>query len=239
MITSTQEPQQEFGQDPILDLPITSIFPSEENEKLYNPVDPKDPEVQALAKSILKHGIRERLVITEDGWILSGHRRYVAARIARLDLIPCRVEPFRKDDDHDQFMVLLREYNRQRVKTFSEKVREEIISVDPDQAYESLIEHRREQSEVIADTMVIRGEKRRAAISKAKEPFLHVVQDIIEHLRPYWPLSDRRIHYKLLKSPHPPLIHASKPQSTYRNKESATGHWSTCSLAPGLRGRFQ
>ena len=83
MITSTQEPQQEFGQDPILDLPITSIFPSEENEKLYNPVDPKDPEVQALAKSILKHGIRERLVITEDGWILSGHRRYVAARIAR------------------------------------------------------------------------------------------------------------------------------------------------------------
>ena len=35
--------------------------------------------------------------------------------------------------------------------------------------------------------------------------------------RNYWPLSDRLIHYQLLNNP--PLIHASKPGSTYRNDQ--------------------
>ena len=217
MITNTQEQKQEFGQDPISEWTLDSIFPSPENEKLYKPVDPKDPEVWALAKSILEHGIREPIVITEDGWILSGHRRYMGARLAGLESVPCRVEPFCKDDDHDRFMVLLREYNRQRVKTFPEKVREEIISADPDEAYESLIEHRSEQSKVVADTIKIRGEKRRAKISGAKGPFLLAIKRVIEQRREFWPLSDRQIHYALLNDP--PLIHASKPDSVYANDE--------------------
>ena len=41
------------------------------------------------------------------------------------------------------------------------------------------------------------------------------IKEIVEDRRPYWPLSDRQIHYALQNDP--PLIHANKPDSTYRN----------------------
>jgi hypothetical protein len=56
----------------------------------------------------------------------------------------------------------------------------------------------------------------RCKISPAKEPFLQAVQGIIERLENFLPLSLRQIHYQLLN--HPPLIHASKPRSYYRNR---------------------
>ena len=216
---ASQAEEPELGHDPISEWTIDSIFPSPENEKLYRPVDPKDLEVQALAKSILVHGVKEPLVVTEDGWILSGHRRYVAARIAGLESVPCREEPFRKDDDPDRFMVLLREYNRQRIKSFDEKLREEVISADPEEAYESLIEHRAELLAPVVDTIAIRGEKRRAAISEAKRLFLEAIQKVIKKRRKFWPLSDRQIHYAMLNAP--PLIHASKPDSVYANTKQS------------------
>jgi hypothetical protein len=208
-------PAAESGHGPISEWTLDSIFPSPENEKLYRPVNPQDPEVWALAESILEIGVKEPLVITQDGWILSGHRRYMAARLARLESVPCREEPFRKADDPDRFMLLLREYNRQRVKSFDEKLREEIVSANPDECYESLIEHRQAQLQSIGDTITIRAEKKRAAISPAKKPFLSAIQKVIKSRREFWPLSDRQIHYALLNKP--PLIHASKPGSRYDN----------------------
>jgi hypothetical protein len=208
--------------------PLDSIFPSPENEKLYRPIDPNDPATVALAESIRQHGIREPIVITLDHWILSGHRRYVASRLAGLTEAPCRVEPIRRlvnvrmsgrGKVNPEFMRLLAEYNRQRVKTLDEQLREAVVEADPAEAYESLIEHRRTSQVVIPDTIDIRVGRPRAKISKAKQPFLEAAQRIVSDLREYWPLSDRRIHYLLANDP--PLIHASKPDSVYRlNVES-------------------
>lgn len=200
---------------PIRSRSIGRIRPSPENERLYRPVDPTDSEVVALAQSIRNHGIQEPLVVTQDGWILSGHRRHVAARLAGLKAVPCRFYPMRRDADPDRFVLLLREFNRQRVKTRDELLREEVICADPEEAYQSLIAHRTADSAVDLTTIELRGTKRRAKISPAKLPFLEAVQAIIDGWRKYWPLSDRRIHYALLNSP--PLIHARKPDSTYEN----------------------
>jgi ParB-like chromosome segregation protein Spo0J len=207
--------EQELGHVRVLERTLDSIYPSPENERLYRPVDPKDPGIRALAESIREHGVQESLVITEYRWILSGHRRFVAARLAGLESVPCRVEPFRKDDDPDRFLTLLRECNRQRVKSFAEKVREEVVTTNPVEAYQALIEHRRKQSRVSAKTIKLRGEKRRCAISEAKGPFLAAVREVLKARRKFWPLSDRQVHYALLNDP--PLIHASKPDSIYRN----------------------
>ena len=65
---------QEIGLVQIL--PIDSVCPSPENEKLYRPIDPADPDVKALAESISKIGIKEPIVVSRDGYIISGHRRY-------------------------------------------------------------------------------------------------------------------------------------------------------------------
>ena len=206
---------RELGHDRISERPIDQIRPSPENAKLYRPVDRNDPDVKALAKSIREHGLQEPLVVTRDGWIISGHRRHVAARLAGLKTVPCRVHPIRREGDRDQFVKLLREFNRQRVKSFDEKLREEVVSVNPEEAYRSLIAHRDEMAAVEVDELFIRERKRRPKISAAKVPFLEAVKRVIESQRRFWPLSDRRIHYALLNDP--PLIHASKPKSTYAN----------------------
>ena len=67
---------------------IYDILPSPENAELYRPVTPDDPETIRLADSIRAEGVKEPLVITQDNYILSGHRRHVAARMAGLDKVP-------------------------------------------------------------------------------------------------------------------------------------------------------
>ncbi|MGA2621072.1 MAG: ParB N-terminal domain-containing protein [Thermoguttaceae bacterium] len=208
--------QPKLGQVRIL--PLDSIFPSPENEQLYRPIDPSDPATVAMAESIREHGILQPLDITLDSYIISGHRRHVAARLAGLTAVPCRIEPFRRSDAPNRFLVLLREHNRQRVKSLDEQLREEVVTADPTEAYESLIEHRRHRAADAlggADILFIPDGKQRARISKAKLPFLEAVKKILSERREYWPLSVRGIHYPLLNDP--PLIHASKPSSTYAN----------------------
>ena len=199
-------------------LPIGRIKASPENAKVYGVVDPSDPEVRALADSIAERGIQEPLVITEDHYVLSGHRRLTAAWLADLREVPVRVYPARRADlGADEFLRLLVTHNRQRIKTFGQKLREEVVLADRESAYQSLVDYRQSQSRVTANTFRLRGKKRRAKISAAKLPFLGAVQKIIKTYEDHWPLSVRRIHYLVIHFPEPVLKHASKPDSVYRN----------------------
>ena len=199
-------------------LPIERVKPSPENGKLYGAVDPNDPEVRALADSIAKRGIQEPLVVTQDNYILSGHRRLTAAWVADLREVPVRVYPARRADlGADEYLQLLVTHNRQRIKTFDQKLREEVVLADRESAYQALVDYRKSQSRVTADTFKLRGKKRRAKISPAKLPFLGVVLKIIQTYEDHWPLSVRRIHYLVIHFPEPVLKHASKPDSVYHN----------------------
>ena len=225
MIATTKQPGRrnghaKSGQVRILTLPIQQLRPSPENEQLYRTVRADDPEVQQLAESIRQHGVKEPLVVSLDSYIISGHRRYVAAKLAGLRLIPCRIEPIRHDVDCDRLLVMLREHNRQRVKSFDEVLREEIVSADPDEAYRELVEYRRAKSRVKVATLDIGERKDRAKISGAKRPFLNAVIAALDKLRDFWPVSERRVHYDLLNDP--PLRHASKPGSTYVNDKKSS-----------------
>ncbi len=204
----------------VLILPLRSVHPSPENDELYNPVDPTDPDFQALVDSIKKHGVREPLLVTADFYILSGHRRHAAAKRAGLTEVPCRIDPTsRLDDDGEvnpRFVLMLREHNRQRVKTLAEVLREEVVSADPEEAYRALLEHRRQAARVKVQGLDLGSQKQRAKISKAKRPFLDAIVAILNELRDYWPLSIRLIHYNLLNDP--PLKHAGKPETYYCNR---------------------
>lgn len=192
---------------------ISTLHPSPDNDLIYRPASANDPGIKDLAASIRKHGVMEPLVITLDNIILSGHRRRVACMVAGVRQVPCRIEPIFSYDD--EFIPKLREYNRQREKTLDEKLREEIVSADPHDSYESLVEYRKQQSMIDLEGIQIEAPKKRAQISRAKEPFLAAIKDVIKQLRKYWPISVRQIHYRLLNNP--PLRHASKPDSTYCN----------------------
>jgi hypothetical protein len=207
----------------IVQIAIDEIRPSPENEKLYHPVDPDDPAVFSLHESIADHGVIEPIVVTEDGFILSGHRRHCAARMAGFEEVPCRIVPLKREDDIDRFTRLLREHNRQRVKAPDEIVREEVVSTDPAQCHRSLLAHRRKESGMPDsgefDKVVLGQERRRKAISTHKQPFLEAVRQTVQGLRSFWPLSDRQIHYALLNNP--PLRHAKRAASRYANNSAS------------------
>lgn len=74
-----------------------------------------------LVESIQKKGILEPLVIRDDRVILSGHRRWLAAKHLGLDKVPCRTITFDNDLDEKEALI---EFNRQRDKTPEQCVRE-------------------------------------------------------------------------------------------------------------------
>ena len=195
---------------------LCDIHPSPENATLYAPVDPASPEIRALAQSIARQGVLEPLMLSVDGYILSGHRRFAAAQLAGLTAVPARMVPVQHAESPDVFVRLLREYNRQRDKTMVGKVREELVTVSPTHAYEALIAARHEAAQIALPTVCIEGSRVRKAISPAKAPMLATVLTVLEEvLRDYLPTSIRKIHYELLNLP--PLRHASKPESRYVN----------------------
>lgn len=193
---------------------IDSVMPSPENDKIYHPANPKDPGITKLAKSILKQGILNPIIYTADGYIESGHRRYCAAQLAGLVKIPAILSDIRRDDDIEAFTARLAEHNIQRKKTFDEEMREELVSQNPDIAYQTLIEERQKSHDILEPFKIL-GRKTRSKISKAKKPFLDAVINVINERRKHLPLSVRQIHYALLNDP--PLRHASKPNTAYKN----------------------
>jgi hypothetical protein len=71
--------------------------------------------------------------------------------------------------------------------------------------------------------LVLGDVRKRSAFSTAKLPFLRAVRAILEELKPFWPVSDRKIHYKLVELPDPPLRHANKPETWIIQKGKKKG----------------
>src|SRR4030095_959393 len=127
-------------------LGLNEITPSPENAQLYKPVTPDDEATIELAQSIREHGILDPIVVSADGYAISGHRRLCAGRMAGLEKMPCRVDEVRRGDGEkasDEFLALLREHNRQRIKSRDELLREAVVDVDPKKAHRALTAYRK------------------------------------------------------------------------------------------------
>jgi lipoate-protein ligase A len=218
------------GSQPELDLvqvrPLDSIKPAPENDDVYNAIAWDDPEIHELARSIKEHGLQEPILISADGYIISGHRRRVASYLAKLDLVPVRVHPVSHSENTEAFIKLLVEMNSQRIKSTSVLVHESLIKIDPKAAHEQIINDRKEKDEDRSfkkDSLTAidpENDGARCEISQAKQAFLSAILRILNEQHEYWPLSDRQIHYRLL-GPDAPLTHASKPGSKYVNNKSS------------------
>lgn len=230
---------------------VSELKPTPENFQplgLYKPILPDDPETLDLVASIRTHGFNSTLVISEDGYILSGHRRAVAAPLAGVFEVPCIVEPVSRYIQkrrgnvigdikvNPAFLAKLEAYNRQRTKTLDEQLREAVVRADPTDAHRALTEYRQSKaSDFDAETIEIRGYKHRARISKAKLPFVSAVKNVINRLRAEWPVTDREVHYELLNDP--PLRHASKPDSVYNNTSKECLNRATCTREHNAKGK--
>ena len=197
---------------------VASLKPSPENELLYRRVSTSDPEIGELAESIKREGLHNPLIITEDGFIVSGHRRYAAlVRIGQV-LVPCRVLNRRREDmTRDEFVALLRDHNRQRHKSAAEQIRETLVDVDPTEACKRLRERRQQEASPADDpkAIAIEGRSRRHTISDQKaEHVKHALQVINQDRRKYWPLNVRSVHYAWLNYT---FLRNTKQTLAYRN----------------------
>ena len=75
--------------DPIIYKSVKELKPHPLNEKYFDKM--KGEQWEILLNSIKTKGIFHTLVITEDGTVLSGHQRWLAAKKLKIEKVPCRV----------------------------------------------------------------------------------------------------------------------------------------------------
>jgi len=173
-----------------------------------------DPSIIELARDIKQNGIQDELLVNRDKFLISGHRRLMAARIAGLTTVPVRVvRDLSYADNHEEFLKRLVGMNSQRDKSVSDMLHEEIIKTDTKNSYQQIKNARlikskngdRDNLSVITPT----DSGGRCKLSSAKWPLLQAIVDVVDQQREYWPITVRQVFYRLL-GPNAPLLHASK-----------------------------
>jgi ParB family chromosome partitioning protein len=101
----------------------SNLQPHPKNTEIYGDTDDVDDLDETFKQSVAEKGVGvlEPLVITNGKKIISGHRRWLAARDAEHDEVPVRYSQF--DDDLTEREALI-EFNRQRDKTPGQLVNE-------------------------------------------------------------------------------------------------------------------
>lgn len=216
MICPQNDGKPELAEHRVETVERASIKPSPENDEIYGSLDPKDHELVMLAKDMAEHGLREPLVVSSDSVIVSGHRRYAAAGLIGLPNVQVRRLAICRDDYSDlEWKRELATYNRQRLKSTAIRLKESLLAIDPEQAHQKLVAARDERDQDALPEMILGSKNKRSGISDGKRAMLRGALVAIDRLQEYWPLTVRQIHYQLLNNP--PLRHATKPNSTYKN----------------------
>lgn len=197
------------------------IKTARENDLIYDRFGIDNADDAKLCTSIQERGIQEPLAITNDYVLLSGHRRLAAARCLGLSTVPVRkVDVFFDALPKQERLELLRMHNQQREKSPGERIREKLVEIAPEMAHIQLLKRRMQATKVKSPGNInveLGDEKKRAKITTFQ--FLTAAQKVVTDNKPYWPMTDRRIHYLLLNSP--PLKHDKKPNSRYRNDKNS------------------
>jgi hypothetical protein len=202
-------------------LPITEIVVKHENGLIYGDFGISNADDLELAKSINENGVLEPVVISVDHVLLSGHRRLAAAVYLKLQEVPVRIIKIVYEDlKPTDRLKLLQSFNKQRDKTVGEKIKEKLLTIDPEKAHRELQSHKEKilRGDGVPESNVEMGRiKKRPRIMTRQ--FLAAAKKVINAQKLYWPLTDRRIHYLLLNDP--PLRHDKKPNSIYANDKGS------------------
>jgi hypothetical protein len=180
-------------------IPIEEIRPAPENDRLYDPINPDDPKIQQMASEMREERkCRTLPTVTRDGFLMDGHRRRIAAKLAGLKSLQCIVDPMQHADP--QFIKELVKYNNQRIKSNDVLFREAVVLTSKGDAYKRLKKERARLSATDAskiETIKFTERRDHNSISQFRKPFLDAVIKILETNKRYLPLTDRQIHYRL------------------------------------------
>jgi len=117
----------------VTELKPGELEPHPKNAEIYGDTETAEDLPETFIESIREKGVLEPLVITDGKQIISGHRRWLAAKHTELDRIPVRKTTF---DDNLTEREALVEFNRQREKTPGQVVNEfeEMLAIEQERA---------------------------------------------------------------------------------------------------------
>ena len=109
------------------------LRPHPKNAEIYGDTDDADDLDEAFVESVREKGVLEPLVITDGKEIISGHRRWLAAKATDTDRVPVRKSSFESELEEREALI---EFNRQREKTAPQLVNEfeEMIEIEEERA---------------------------------------------------------------------------------------------------------
>ena len=197
----------------ILNLSICEIHETPENWTIYRKPDAADNAWQDLCSSVRRDGVQQPLLVSRDKFIISGHRRFMAAFLAvvgpngREPMVPCIV---RNDiimanlPPEDRVALLIENNTGIRVKSDTEAFLEAAATVDPEaairkaEARKARVFNKVKKSGMTEVESV--GDLRRTDPSGERSAMLKAVLEIIAEKQEngYLPTSGRHIHYSLL-----------------------------------------
>ena len=195
---------------------VDDIKPSPENDAIYGTIDDKDEKMADLVDSIRRHGLAEPILLSADGFILSGHRRFYACKQLGMTKLPCRYLEIARHGSDDYHRTLA-EFNPQRIKSIGAQLRESLLLDDSaTDTYASIQNYHAASMEVDVEYMKVAGEKLIKDISEGRREFLAAAVKVVNDLKKYWPLSVRTIHYNLLNKPPRKFVPKKKVAADYR-----------------------
>lgn len=108
---------------------VDDLRPHPFNDRIYGDDGAADADLRASIRSL---GVLVPLVVLPDGRIVSGHRRWGAARAEGLTEVPVTDYPGDPEDETEVMAAIL-EHNRQRVKTEEQRTREVTAMLEVEQ----------------------------------------------------------------------------------------------------------
>jgi hypothetical protein len=99
----------------VSNFPISGIRVATENNLLYDNFGIGNADDRDLTVSIQANGIQEPLTLSTDKVLLSGHRRFAAAKFLGLETVPVRItEVLFCSFSQTERLETLRRFNKQR-----------------------------------------------------------------------------------------------------------------------------
>jgi hypothetical protein len=202
-------------------MPTRKIRSSPENDTLYGKFDATtDPTFAFLVDSIKRRGLEEPIILTVDGYVLSGHRRLHACRRLNMRTVPVRVKKHVRRNGNSGFVRELSDFNPQRIKGPGPLLREALLRFSSEKDAVAIIaQWEQKRRPRPAEYRPVDGQKRIAAITSSRREFMDAVKAVVNRLADYWRLTLRQIHYQLLNDPPmtlTPRRSSASVESTYR-----------------------
>ena len=198
----------------VCELAVSAIKRSPENDHIYSRISWDNHDDRELYDQIvLADRILEPLILSGDGFLLSGHRRLACAVALGWQTVPTITEHsvLRSDYTSSDWMRKLLSYNSHRNKSLSEIAREAVVQKSAENAYLALVESRlARDAEIEIGEMPLADCRARKKLSGEKSEMIKAILEIMEQHAADRPFGIRRLHYltatredKVLKNTNP------------------------------------